>query len=569
MQTLNIKSRFVLPSLVVLLLCVVYGPYIAAGGSFMADDWMHQVQAYFSRGLWDNYRHWLTDGGGGMRPVSSFFFAVTPRLFGNNPVGYVLLNSSCWIGAVFIMARILKQYIGVHHSLLFFILASIPTISSTTIFSPLTMLIGTSAILFWALSLWCMEYSSHNENKRRWYWIGLGILLVGLLCYEVIAPLLLISIGLPAFAYLFRHGKTFQNTKQALILYALPVVGVVVLVGLFQRLIVPFYGAQTSRLGIVAGFGDMARSFGRWLYSLCVDMPVMLLSAPGHYEWKNSLYPGIVLLIVLSVLFGIVWSLRLQSEERKTPIIPYPVFLVLVLSSLLACSSLSVLSGFQARIEGLENRFLGSAWLLLCVLFVILAAKLPVIPRAIYTSILIILVGLSFIIQSFNYLDNRKLQQAAHADCINQLQQANAQHGAFVVGNVPIYATNNFNNEVVFAYKHDWGGGLRLYTNGFIRGGQVVNLNRIAPTQDSTRFFAALQGDTLLVGNLTGIQRIPVDSSLWFYEYDQYTGTSQLYQPGTAQALHSLFEQRRTGMVNAAKLPVTERFRNWIKHLLH
>jgi hypothetical protein len=189
-------------------------------------------------------------------------------------------------------------------------------------------------------------------------------------------------------------------------------------------------------------------------------------------------------------------------------------------------------------------------------------------------GVFVFCVYLSFSIQSFNYLQNRNLQNAVFEDCITKLQEAERRgesvDSAYIVGNIPVYSANNFNNEVVFAYRFDFGGGLKMKTantlNGKIDVGQVVNVNVSAPANDTTRFFCAVDRDTVLVGNLTGLMKRPVNDKTWWYEYDQFTGKSQLVHiTGGAPQLDSILHVARVSSVNAAPLPVTERIRNHIK----
>jgi hypothetical protein len=185
-------------------------------------------------------------------------------------------------------------------------------------------------------------------------------------------------------------------------------------------------------------------------------------------------------------------------------------------------------------------------------------------------AFVVIVTYLSFMIQAHNYLANRRLQEAVVSDCLVKLQAASLQPGAFIIGNVPIYANQNFNNEVVFAYRHDFGGQLKMRLNSktIIDEGQTININSEAPTNDTTRFFLARNRDTVLTGNLTGVMKRPLNGNVWWYEYDQYTQNSAFMRLRDTLHFDSILTANRQGNVNIARLPVTERFRNSIKAML-
>jgi hypothetical protein len=274
---------------------------------------------------------------------------------------------------------------------------------------------------------------------------------------------------------------------------------------------------------------------------------------------------------IIAFLFAL-RSLRNQQHQSIPNNSVQKYFLGVIALSLICCSALSVFSGINMRVEGIENRFLGSTWLMLSVLLGAVFARFARIG-AVFGGVLLLTVYLSFSIQSFNYLENRTVQREVFEDCTKKLLEAEQRgervDSAYIVGNVPVYAKNNFNNEVIFAYRFDFGGGMRMKTNGKIEMGQVININRAAPTNDTTRFFAAVHGDSILVGNLTGLMKRPINEKTWWYEYDQFTGKSELVHiTKGAPQLDSILTNARTKNVNAAPLPATERIRISLKTLM-
>jgi hypothetical protein len=248
-------------------------------------------------------------------------------------------------------------------------------------------------------------------------------------------------------------------------------------------------------------------------------------------------------------------------------------FLLIVTLTLFACSALSVFSGFNMRIEGIENRFLGSTWILLSILCGALFARLQRSPVGVIAPILFTVATYwSFMIQSHNYTENRRLQADVVQDCLQRIRALPEplKEGAFIIGNVPIYANRNFNNEVVFAYRFDFGGQLKMRLNSetLIDEGQVINVNRQAPTNDTTRFFLARNRDTVMTGNLTGLMKRPLHNNVWWYEFDQYTRQAQLLRIRDTLHFDSILAAARAGAVNMSPLPVAERFRNSLKELL-
>lgn len=551
---------------VLVLGCVAYLPYIFGGGSFMIDDLMMIVQSHFDKSVWKTFVFWNTLGGGGMRPLGSTFFAVTPPLFGTNPVPYILLNTACWIAAILLVSRVVKDYCGEAAALWFIILGIVPTIASSTIFEPIVMIIGSSSTLFWALSLWNLQ--EYLKGKKTLNLILTYLLvIIGLLIYEVSAPLLLITALLPLLPTLANYRWSESLVRREALRYGAPVALVIIGLALFQKLIVPLYGVSLSRLS-ARPLGDMARSFGRWLFSVVVDTPVMLVSSLTHYgagllvrwDWWLLVLAVVAFVVILRKSVPELTAANKSQHEQQ-------LFLAMIVLTLLGCSALAVFSGFNMRVEGIENRFLGSTWILLSIL---LAAAFTRVQRGfgvIVPALVVVMTYFSFMIQAQNYLANRRLQEAVINDSFAKLQAAQIQTGAFIIGNVPVYANNNFNNEVVFAYRHDFGGQLKMRFDSktLIDEGQVVNVNREAPTNDTTRFFLSRDRDTVMTGNLTGLMKRPLNGNVWWYEYDQYTQASRLVRLRDSLHFDSIWVANRQGNVNIAVLPVTERFRNNIK----
>ena len=565
------KPRSLLPASVALLLAVAYLPYIVGGGSFMIDDWQIRGTAFFKGGVANTFRFWNVEGGSGMRPLASFFFATTPKLFGESPIGYILLNTALWLVSVILFRKIVAEFLNERASWWFVALASVPTIASTTIFEPVTMIIGTSNMFLWALSL--RSLLRYLETGRMFFFVlTYALIVVALLIYEAIAPLLLVTAFLPFARHAAQNGFSWTDVRSHLLKFFTPVVGTLLLISLFQKFIVPFYGVTLSRLS-ARPFGDMVRSFVRWLFTVIADAPMMIFSSLQHYG--SSIITRVEVWLLLFAVGAFMVALRKNPEksiQKKRQI----YFYAIIALSLVSCSALSVFSGINMRVEGIENRFLGSTWLMLSVLLGGLFARFSSIG-AVLGGIIVFCTYLSFSIQSFNYLGNRRLQTAVFEDCIVKLQAAEQRgervDSAFIVGNVPVYANNNFNNEVVFAYRFDFGGGLKMKTVGKLNGkidvGQVVNVNASTPLNDTTRFFCAIDRDTVLVGNLTGLMKRPINEKTWWYEFDQFTGKSHLVHiTGGASQLNSILRVARASNVNATPLPVTERIRNGMKSLV-
>lgn len=535
----------------------------------MIDDWLMIAQVHFDRNFWQTIGFWNTVGGGGNRPLASVLFALTPTLFGANPVPYIILNTACWIAAIILISHIVREYFGTAAGIWFMVLGIVPTIASSTMFEPMVMIIGTASTLLWALSLWNLQRYLTTKSTLNLV-LTYTFVIIGLLIYEVSAPLLLITALLPLLPTLARYSWNEPIVWRSVVRWFSPIVGIVLALALYQKLIVPLFGFATSRLSM-RPLGDMARSFGRWLFSVVADTPVMLISSLTHYGW--GLFARWEWWALLLAVIALVMLLRNNSAENsgsdKTAR-ERRLFLAMIVLTLVSCSVLSVLSGFNMRVEGIENRFLGSTWILVAMLLGITFSKWTSDWRVILPAFVVIVTYLSFMIQAHNYLANRRLQEAVVSDCLVKLQAASLQPGAFIIGNVPIYANQNFNNEVVFAYRHDFGGQLKMRLNSktIIDEGQTININREAPVSDTTRFFLARNRDTVLTGNLTGVMKRPLNGNVWWYEYDQYTQNSAFMRLRDTLHFDSILTANRQGNVNIARLPVTERFRNSIKAML-
>jgi hypothetical protein len=138
---------------------------------------------------------------------------------------------------------------------------------------------------------------------------------------------------------------------------------------------------------------------------------------------------------------------------------------------------------------------------------------------------------ISFGVQRDNYIRSWQLQKTILKDVLEKIESEGVTHDATIIGNVPGYLPDNFNNEIVFTQPWDFGAALSLYTNKKIAGGAVLDTR-------ASNFSKPLQ----LSDGVLAIDRWwkTNTQNLWFYDYDPKTKSSSLVKIPNIDALKKL-----------------------------
>jgi hypothetical protein len=407
------------------------------------------------------------------------------------------------LGAILITASAIKQLLNPFANNVFIALASIPVIAMPIVASPINQSTATFAFLFWALSLRFLQ-SYCNRNTFIRYGAAYLLLFASLLTYEIMLPLLALTVALP----FCLHSKTFTgNPLQYFLKYIAPIILILGAVLIWQKILAPLiFSTVYSRLAFDPN--NIAFFFLNWLSVFYTSMPQLVIKSLKRVD----LY-GYVITLTLAFALILFWvrqeSVKLNTQARSKNDLST---LFVSLFCFFASSLIFILSGANAEISGYDARALSSTWICLSLLF---ASAINLFPKKILALLFAIFVAClsyaSFGVQRDNYIRSWKLQTTILKDVLGHIDTAQVSSGATVIGNVPGYLPNNFNNEIVFTQPWDFGAALSLYTNKKIAGGAVLD----------TRASNFTKPIKLSDGILSIDRWWKTDTAnLWFYDYD-------------------------------------------------
>ena len=521
LQTLSKKTPLNFGWLLLFLFLLgAYSPLVLKGG-IIADDWGDIAQNLICNGFYDCYRSWFPLFSN--RPIAPLPITASTLIFGLHTTGYLIVNSALYLIALLVTANVIKQSTTLFSNAIFIALGSIPTIAMPVLVSPINQSTATLAFLLWSLSLSSLNSFLKNNSQGR-YLLSYLLLLFSLLTYEVMLPLLILTMFLP----FMLHYELFKNRYGTYFLkYIFPVIIVMALVLIWQKMIAPLiFGTVYSRLSFDPN--NIGFFFLSWLSVFTTQIPELFINTAKRIN--TSLYlVGIILCAYListwmrQVRNGIHSSESINSKYR---------FLFVSGLCFLASSSIFILAGAGAEIGGYQARALSSTWLCLALL---IASLMNLASRKIYNLILVLafscFVYFSFAVQRDNYIRSWQLQTRILEDVLGKIEIANITPDATVIGNVPGYLPNNFNNEIVFTQPWDFGAALSLYTNKKIAGGAVLDTR-------ASNFSKPIK----LSGGILSIDRWwkTDTANLWFYDYDPNTRSGTLKRIPDVDSLKKL-----------------------------
>jgi len=512
-------------------------PLVAHGG-FVCDDWMvlsHAVEHPMWR---ENFRSWFPLFAA--RPLAPVLLASTSTLFPALPTVYIILHLSLLASAMGLVARIWRRFFGVGAAAGFFILATLPSIASTWIFSPGMQQLASAAYLIWAVSMYLTVAAARAKTLVRR--IGLAtavaaLLLSGLILYEIFLPLLLIQWALPLALRLEKAerngGDPVQTVTAVLrhdaIFWAVVIAVPVIIAAILQKWIFPFFAPDMSRLQF-AGPGMAMRAVAYWFTAVLVQVPLLwlegILRFSDAWDWLT-----LVVAAAFLVALGRYTQVRLR-EDRAVPVgqadcvreaasrqgcKPDQAGRLLRIACWVAAGSsifLFVLSNSYAAVFGYDNRKLSSFWVA-CALAVsaYLGRNPPAFLRGgittgwVFFLCVFTLNTTSFLIQRNHYLLSWHMQQTILDDMVTSLPPDRGRP-ITVLAAVPPVVPGNYNDECVFTRPWDIGNAARMRTEGRIRDAAPIYPWLIR--QDRVRF----SPDGIIIDDLWAAR---YEESLWLF----------------------------------------------------
>lgn len=494
--------------LLLLFLAGAYTPLLLKGG-IIADDWGDIAQNLICNGFFECYRSWFPLFSN--RPLAPLPITATTLLFGLNISWYLIFNTAIYLFAIFTTASAIRQLLTPFAKIVFIVLASTPIIAMPIVVSPINQSTATLAFLFWALSLLLLQ--SYCIRKNLVTYIASYLLLIGsLFTYEVMLPLIVLTAALP---FILNTKTLIEKPFQYLLKYIAPIVLVLGAALLWQKVLaVWIFSTVHSRLAFDPN--NIVYFFLNWLSVFYGALPEMLIKSLKRID----LY-GYVISIALALTFFVFWvRSRTFSVDNQQPLKSKLRTFLTFLLCFLASSSIFILSGAYAEIGGNDARALSSTWIC-CALLI--ASIINFFSKKILALVFAIFIGclayISFGVQRDNYIRSWQLQISILKDILGKINSANVIAEATIIGNVPGYLPNNFNNEIVFTQPWDFGAALSLYTNKKITGGAVLDTR-------ASNFSKPLK---LSDGVLTIDRWWKTDTTnLWFYDYDPNTKSGSL-----------------------------------------
>ncbi|MEK7212437.1 MAG: hypothetical protein AAB686_02060 [Patescibacteria group bacterium] len=463
----------------------MYAPFIWNGGP-VVDDWSIINAAQQHTGFKSVYASLFPQFSN--RPLAPALFAVASMSFGKHVMPYIILNSLLWLSAVIAVAYVLKRFLGDIAASVFFAIAAIPSFSSTVVFSSAVMLMGSASVFFWALSL--ILLLGYLKKEQLVYSVLSALcLLISVLLYEASLPLFIINALVP----LIKHGEVAARraraspevfdleaqTRKAMarrarkseyisyfLRYIVPILLVVLIVFIYQKLIIPGFFEDISRLRF-RGWAIIPAAISKFLFVMLMDIPILLWRALLRLAWLSPLSLGSMAVMAVYLLarmpacqrrsVAMAGRRRGHSQSGNRSESGSSQLLKIIGMALAGVAVFYALAGTLPTIHGYDNRGLIGFQILAAGLVGCLSLYVRANTKILGYGIVIfvLLHAASFGIQRDNYIDAYKVQMNIYKDVAEKVSSAHLPADNFVLVNVPTYLTDNYNNEPVFSDELD------------------------------------------------------------------------------------------------------------------
>jgi hypothetical protein len=511
MQSFRLHSQQFLPRVLLaglaMYLLTLYGPLISQAG-ISVDDWGDIAHNLDCNSFGDCYKTWFPLFSN--RPLAPLPITALTFALGTWYSGYLLINSVLYLLALGIFSKVIFSITNYKNATIFFLFSAIPMIAMPIITSPINQSTATVSLLLWSVSL--MALLKFIQTARMTYGVtAFGCLLLAFLTYEVILPLLVITALLP---WIWDAKRFSIASLRYWMHFLIPILLVLIVVTLWQKAIAPHFMIVDSRLKFVPAHAiAKLHTFFSVFYK---QIPALFLKMPPFLQWSSL--PGICFGLA-SLTFSIRASILPQKSSGQSTESPQKLaekrqdrFFWSALLCLLASSSIFILSDESAVSAGYQARGLSSTWIAFATL---LASINPIkkIGRIGYSSLLgifFVLCVLCFNIQRNQTIAAWQMQQLIISDANQLIRQHHLTSGATVLGDVPHYLPNNYNDEIVFSQPWDFGAALAIYNPNQILPGPVIDSSRRELRQ------LKYENSIVTAQNFAGAKL----DNFWIYQFD-------------------------------------------------
>jgi hypothetical protein len=505
-------------ALISLITAIIYVPLLINGG-IITDDWGDIRQTWDCPGFFACYKEWFPLFSN--RPLAPLPITLSTKIFSTNYSWYLITNTAIYLAALALTTQVFALFLRPFAQSLFFLLAVVPCIAMPLIVSPINQLTATVAFLYWAISL---KLLMQHDLNRRWLFYGLSylFLLCAFLTYEIILPLLFFTAFLPAIS---TPQKLTKDWLGYFVKYIFPILIVLVLVMVWQKVLAPQFFEDMSRLRINPA--HFLRNLYTWISVFVIQLPNLFLKSFSYFSYSIAL-----IFVLIAALF---WQ-GLVSDKRTGPRLQEKWFLGLSLMSWLSSSLIFVLADESAVSWGYQARGLSSTWFCFAIVLACFAQaansflKLKRILCLVLIYLLTSFSVFSFSIQRDKYIESWDLQLWILQDALTLIQKQAIGPNASILANVPRYTPNNYNRELVYSQSWDFPAALVLYAQDQVRGGIVVD-SRGKDLQN-----LRIEGEIATVNDQGKIDF----TNLWLYDYEPTTKRGSLSRLNNPQELQSL-----------------------------
>lgn len=425
---------------------MLYVPYLLYGGFIVDDQAIAGVSAN-NAGFVMTYKTLFPQFAN--RPFAPLLFSITSNVFGDTIRPYLAINAIVWLSAIALIAWVIRRAVHLPAAMLFFIFGSLPIFSSTILFSPAVMIMGSFSVLFWAVSLYAVLI--YTQKRRPFLLITSSFFaLLSLLSYEATLPLLVFNLLLPLIIGELETRERFNvlYIKR----YVVPVASALILAVLYQKVLAPQLSPDISRLRF-RGLAIIPAATSKFIFLLVADIPLLLGRA--FVRIREIPLGAWVSILALGSAIGSLWhNSRILNEYAKKRTIRATAIAGFAAAATLG---LYILAGTLPRISGYDNRGLIGFGIALAVL---LACIFPYLWRRHWLAgalciVVSMVYSMSFVLQRQNYIHSARLQREIRIDLAARAAAAHVPVDDFILVTLPGYLSTNFNNEVVFGDELD------------------------------------------------------------------------------------------------------------------
>ena len=481
---------------------MAYLPLILGAG-ISVDDWGDIAHNLECTSFWHCYGTWFPLFSN--RPLAPLPITVLTFILSTWYGGYLLINTLIYLAAIAVCSKVITAITNLRSAAVFILFCAIPMIAMPVITSPINQSTATVSFLLWALSLLSLWRFLQSGRVQYWFWTYF-LLLLAFLTYEVILPLLALTILLPWISDSKKYRVfSFRYALQ----FVVPMVAVLAIVTLWQKGIAPQYMVVDSRLKFAPSHA--LAKIHTFLHVFYKQIPTLFTKMPNYIGWG-----GVLTALMGLIALGITQQSSFTQFTQGAGASKSWRFLITATLCLLSSSLIFILSNESAVSGGYEARGLSSTWfafaLFLAAIAALSNAAQPLSKWLINSGLagFLVLCALCFSVQREQTVAAWKMQLAILADANQQISTLNPPDGAVILGDVPYYLPNNFNNEIVFSQPWDFGAALAITNQNRFVAGPVIDSSRSRWNQ------LRLVNNSVQAQNFSGATL----DQFWVYQFD-------------------------------------------------